>query len=269
MPIMPSGPFPNLQEIMDLARSFVNDMYPGTGGTNGRILTNAAPFTIPYVNSAIRSLLRKLRNEGCTFPIKDNVILLNLPVINPPNTMFQLEIGYDGTFDGQQMHATPALPPDLIQPLLVKGALSGTQFSYLPIPGAEEGLPNGLQGPNMGPWDWREYKLCLPGSTQLWNIMLRYQSGQPSINPPPTQFATTFIRIVDCQDALAAAIAIEFGDARGADTTRMQTKYDGFVDDMANEWVRQSQHVNRRRLPYGGSQGGPLGSQTSGFGGIS
>lgn len=269
MPIMPSGPFPNLQEVMDLARSFVNDMYPGIGGTNGRILTNAAPFTIPYVNSAIRTVLRKLRNNGVTFTIKDNVILFDCPVINPPNNAYQLEIGYDGTFDGQQMHPSPKLPPDLIQPFVVKGALSGSQFSYLPLPVAEEGLPNGLQGPNMGPWEWRNYKICLPGSTQVWNLMLRYQTGQPSINPPPADFGTTLIRIADGADALAAAIAIEFGQARGADTTKMEAKLDDTLDDMENEWVRQSQHGNKRRLPYGGQQGGPLGSQTSGFGGIS
>lgn len=268
MPIMPSGPFPNLQEIMDLARSFVNDMYPGSNGTFGRILTNAAPFTIPYVNSAIRIVLRKLRNNGVTFTIKDNVILLNCPVINPPNVGFQLEIGYDGTFDGQQMHPLPKLPPDLIQPFVVKGSLAGSDFPYRALPVAEEGLPSGLQTPNMGPWEWRDYKICLPGSTQVWNLMLRYQTGQPPISPQPTQFVNTTIRIADGTDAVAAAIAIEFGQARGAKTDKMEVKLDDILDDMENEWVRQSQHGNKRRQPYGGSQGGPLGSQTSGGGGI-
>lgn len=268
MPIIPSGPFPNLQEIMDLARSSVNDMYPGSNGTFGRILTNSASFTIPYVNSAIRTVMRKLRNEGCTFPTKDNVILLNIPVINPPNVGYQIEIGYDGTFDGQQMHPTPKLPPDLMQPFVVRGSLAGSDFPYRPLPVAEEGLPSGLQTPNMGPWEWRDYKICLPGSTQLWNLSIRYNSGQPPINPPATDFANTFIRIADSQDALAYAIAIEFGQARGAKTDKMEVRFADAIDDMANEYVRQSQHGNHRRMPYGGSQGGPLGSQTSGGGGI-
>src|SRR5689334_24789622 len=97
---------------MDLARSYVNDMYPGTGGTNGRILTNSAPFTIPYINSALRTVNRKLRNEGVTYPIKDNVILNNLTPVITADPSVQVFVSFDGYFDGTTMHASPRLPSD-------------------------------------------------------------------------------------------------------------------------------------------------------------
>jgi hypothetical protein len=262
-----NGVFPLLQDIMDLARSIVNDMYKGVGNTNGRILTNDANFTLPYLNSAGRTVYRKLRNEGVTFPIKDNVKLLNIPIVDPPSVQSQIEIGYDGTFNGQVMSPLPALPPDLVQPLVVRAQLANSQTPYCPLVPAQQGLPSGLQGPTLGPWDWRDYKICLNGSTQLWNLDLRYTSGLRTISAQPSQFATTRFSIIDSCDAMAYWVAVEFGQARGADTSKVEAKFTEAIADMALEWVRQQQERSFRRIPYG-NQDGPLGGNNSSWGGI-
>jgi hypothetical protein len=52
MPVAPQAGFPTVDEVMQLARSIVNDTFPGIAGAQGRIFTNDAQFTLPFLNSA-------------------------------------------------------------------------------------------------------------------------------------------------------------------------------------------------------------------------
>lgn len=260
-------PFPTLQTIMDLARANVNDMYPGISGTSGRILTNAAPFTIPYVNSAIRTISRKLRNEGCTFPINDNVILGVMKAVASPSPNIQTYLSFDGFFDGVQMNATPKLPSDCLQVFEVGEQTAGTNLPFGPMVQPPGGLPSTFQGPQLGIWEWRKYRIVMVGSTNDKNIRIRYQSGQPPINTPADQFDDAVIQILDCEEAMAFDIAGQYARARGADPAQMFTARDAAIDDMAQEWVRRQQTENYRRAAYGGSgsndAGTPLGPSGS------
>lgn len=247
--------YPTLQVIMDLARSFVNDMYPGIAGVNGRILTNAAPFTIPYVNEALRQVNRKLRNEGVTYPIKDNVILNNLTPVPVNDTSIQVFVGFDGYFDGVTMHATPLLPSDLMQPLQVWEQTVGSNLPFTLMGQPEAGLTPQFQGAWLSQWEWRQYRIYMPGSNQAKNLRLRYLSGQPPFNTIPANFGTTPVFIIDCESAMAAQIAIQYGQGRGASPqalTDMKARFDEAIDDMALEWVRRSQGINYRRPAYNG-----------------
>lgn len=252
MPIAPQTVFPNLEEIMNLARSIVNDMYPGVGGVNGRILTNDAPFTPSYINSTLRTIQRKLRNEGVTWPIKDNVILSNMTPVVTPDPSVNVYISYNGYFDGTTMHADPHLPLDLIQPQLVWEQTADTGLPFVPMEPLQSGMPSVIQGPWLGVWKWENYAIYMPGSTATKNIRLRYTSGLPSLNAPATDFSTTPVMIVDSQEAMAFGIAELYALARGAgDITALHTKFLEAIDDMASEWVRQMQNTTYRRLAYG------------------
>lgn len=258
--------FPTLQNIMDLARAYCNDMYTGTGGQNGRILTNDAPFTIPYINSAFRTIQRKLRGEGCTFPIQDNVILFNMTAVPVIDTAIQVYIDFTGYFDGQTLHPTPKLPPDMFQPYRVWSRASGSGLDFFPMTQPGEGLQSILQGPWLRAWEWRNYKLYFNGSTKPYDLRLRYQSGQLPFNAPPANFLTTQVGIIDCEEAMACDIAVQYGGARGADTTKMEARRDGALEDMVTEWVRRSQTVVYNRPSYQG--GGSNSGQDGGNGGV-
>src|SRR5258707_14863354 len=272
MPAFPQLGFPVMDEVMQLVRSIVNDTFPGIAGAQGRIFTNNAPFTIPLFNSAFRKMQRKLRLEGATFPIKDNVILSNMTPVVQTNANIQVSIGFDGYFDGSTLHPTPALPGDLLQPYVLEEQTVGSGFPFQPMTQPQEGLPSVIQGNYLGMWEWRTYKIFMVGSNQAKNLRLRYQYSLTPLNVPAADFATTAVNVLDCQDALANYIAAMYGRARGANpqvVKDVEAEGDSCVDDMAAEYVRRSQTVQYRRPAYGegGSNDGSNGAVgQSGFG---
>lgn len=252
MPDFAQSFFPSLDQIMQLARSIVNDTFPGTGGQQGRILTNDAPFTLPYLNNAFDTLQRKLRNEGVTFPIKDNFILTNVTPVVTPSPNVQVYVGFSGYFDGTNQHPTPSLPNDLMQPyeLWEQDIGSGLRFDLMSQ--SQSGLPSVIQGRYLSVWEWRNYQIVMPGSTVAKNLRLRYKSGQPPLNVLPAQFASTNVQILDSKTVIAYLVAAQYAEARGADATKLEAKAQDAIDDMANEYVRRAQTVPYRRKPYGG-----------------
>lgn len=256
MPDFRQSLFPTIEDVATLTRSIVNDTFPGLNGAQGRVFTDDAPFTIPFLNSAIRKLMRELRNEGVTFPTKDNVILSNLTPVAVPSTSIQVYVGYNGYFDGTSMHASPALPSDMMQPYDVSEQTVGTNLEFCPMSQPQGGIDSTLQGPYLGVWEWRDYKIFMPGSIQAKNLRLRYKAAQVPLDVQPKDFASTAINIVDCQEALAYEMAAMYAEARGAASVEsLRTQRAAAIFEMANEFVRRSQSVRYRRQPYPG--GGP------------
>lgn len=247
--------FPTVDEIMQLVRSIVADTFPGLAGTQGRIFTNAAPFTLPFLNSAIRKMMRRLRNEGVTFPIRDGVILANLtPVVSANPGVFPY-VSYNGYFDGTTMHPSPRLPGDLLQPQVVKQRVSGTNLTFVPMSQPQQGLESQFQGQGLGQWEWRNYAIYFNGSTSANDIMLRYTSGQPPIKAPAADFATTSVNVIDCQDAIANLMAMKYGQRNGGDADGIagcKADAEEAIDEMALEYIRRQQTQTYRRESYGG-----------------
>lgn len=258
---VPQGGFPTIDEVMQLARSIVNDTFPGIAGAQGRILTNDAPFTLPYLNSAFRTLQRRLRNEGVTFPIRDGIILNNLTPVASQDPAVFVAVGFNGYFDGLQMNASPKLPGDCMQVHVVRQRQHGSQSQFTRMTQSQEGLATGLKNNWLGQWEWRGYQIFMNGSNVATDIMIRYLSGQPPINVPAAQFPTTNIMIIDSQDALANLVASQYGSARGASPAqidKVDKAADAAIDEMALEWVRRQQTVSYQRPSYqdGGSENG-------------
>lgn len=258
---VPQGGFPTIDEVMQLTRSIVNDTFPGIAGTQGRIFTNDAPFTIPYLNSAFRKLQRRLRNEGVTFPIRDGIILQNLTAVATQDPAIFVSVGFNGYFDGLTMHASPSLPGDCMQISVVRQRQHGSNSQFIPMSQAQEGLATGLKNNWLGQWEWRGYQIFMNGSNVAQDLMIRYTSGQPPINVTPDKFATTNIMIIDSQDALANLMAGSYGNGRGANAAQLKKVADDAeeaIQEMATEWVRRQQTVTYQRISYqdGGSENG-------------
>lgn len=247
--------FPTIDETMQLVRSIVNDTFSGIAGQQGRVFTNDAPFTLPFLNSAIRHVLRRLRNEGVTFPIKDGVVLLNIPPVVKPDPSVFINIGYTGTNNGTSSFQTPFLPGDLMQPYVVRQRVTGSNLQFTPMKQAQEGLPSGFQNSWLGMWEWRAYALWFNGSLQAQDIMIRYQSGQPPINAPAVSFPTTPIYIIDSQDAIANKMAAIYGRRNGGDADGIKSceaDSETAIDEMAQEYIRRGQTVTYQRESYQG-----------------
>ena len=251
--------FPVIEDVTTLWRAIINDTFPGIAGTQGRIATDSAPFTMPYLNSAIRKVNRMLREEGVTFPIKDGILLENLaPVVTADPSLF-VNVSFNGYNNGTTNFAVPFLPGDCMQIYKVQQRVTGSNLQFTPMGQAREGLTSAYQNNWMGQWETRGYALWMNGSLIAQDLMIRYLSGQPPLNTPPADFETTPIYILDSTDALAGYMAIRYGRARGADPAAiadLKTEFEEDVATMANEYIRRSQGVNYRRQAYGGGGSG-------------
>ena len=256
---VPNSAFPVIGEIRDLARAIVNDSFPGINQIpgEGRILTNDASFTIPYLNSALRTMTRALRNEGVTWPIKDYFTILDLPPVVQADPSVFCYVGFDGYFNGTQMYGNLRLPSDCLQIKTLRQRQTGSNLQFTPMQECQEGLPSGYQNQWLGEWEWRQYRIYFNGSLQPQDIMFRYLSGQPPIPKTldPNDFDITPIHILDCQDAMANLVAKKYGAARGANDAQIKIvddDYNAAIDEMAREYVRRQQNVTYRRESYQG-----------------
>lgn len=108
--ITPQAAYPTAEQVMNRARAFVNDSFRGG---KGRILTDQAPFTSEYLNSALEELQDLIGNNGVITLIEDNVILAGITPVAAINPATQVFISYEGYYDGAAMHALPVLPSNM------------------------------------------------------------------------------------------------------------------------------------------------------------
>jgi hypothetical protein len=251
-------------DVTNLVRTQLNDTFPGlvngvlTPGA-GRVFTDDNPAMLPALNSSLRTLMRKLRIANVTFPTKEAILYNLTPVQNAnPGQLAnsQVYIGFEGYFDGLTLLAQPALPQDCMSVNVVweQDTNSSTGFKSLDQPGG--GIVNTQQSSSNRSWEWRRYRVYMPGATNVKNLKIRYSSGQPPLNVPAEDFESTSINILDCQDALAYLTAAQLARARGAaDVTPLEAKAQDAIEDMIRESVRRNQAQTYRRQQYGNDQG--------------
>src|SRR5580693_6987783 len=115
MAIIDALGYPLVEDVMNLSRAHVNDTQPGLTDTpgEGQILTDdpmLSPFTLPFLNSAIRTLHRDLELSGAPMIIRDNVIVGGLTPVNGfqgvgiQDPAVQVSLSYAGYDDGSTMN---------------------------------------------------------------------------------------------------------------------------------------------------------------------
>jgi hypothetical protein len=254
--------YPLAENVLNLARSAVNDMLRGTPGS---ILTDTAPFTNVYLNAAVRRVQRELANNGITSNLRDNVILTPLTPAVGADPDLQVYVSQMGYFDGTNMNSTPTLPVDLIVPLEVweRQTNAAADFQYMQQP--QEGLRSRRPGSYFGLWEWREDRINMTGSTITEDLRVRYEAAISRIAIPvaPLTYANVTIPITDSEDALASAVVLQYSRTRGS--AMRQEAQQWFNDEMfqlINRHVRRDQHVNYR--PRGYRSGGNIDGALSG-----
>ena len=242
-------------DIMDLVRSIVNDTFTGVSGRQGRIIPNDAAVVLPFFNSALRKVTRKLRNEGATFPIVDGYILYAVPPVVQANPGVFVSIGFNGTNNGTTTTSSPRLPGDCYQIYKVQQRVTGSNLPFVPMVQIPGGLVSAYQNQWMGSWEFRKFALWLNGSLQTQDLMIRYLQLQPPLNTPAADFDSTPIYLQDCQDAIANYMAGMYGNRLGASDSQIAKAVkdgDDAVDEMAEEYIRRGQTVTYRRESYQG-----------------
>lgn len=267
MPVVGTAAYGTLQVLMNLARSYVNDTFTGATGTpgEGRIFTDDAPFTLPFINASISDYQRELDNASVPTLTKEVFFLSTTntgvpPISSPlgvgqPNPAAQQMLSYTGFFDGYQNYQAPALPVDLLVPKRIWYRQSNTGLTFTEFDAAPAGLVSCFQDQTPGQWDWRGNSLFWNGATVPLDMRLRYTAQVTfyGYSLSPNDFATTYLPFRDATEILALMVAEKFCSSRLPDgaTAGLQQKIQMHMDKTINRQVKAMQTRRYSRGAYG------------------
>ena len=253
----------SLLNICNLVRALINDSQAGATGTpgEGQIFTDdpsISPFVQPFLNSGIRALYRELRNVGDPALVFDNYIITGVTPVNGPNGLaipdpaVQGYVGKDGYFDGSQISANISLPGNLLYLERVWERMSNTSNTFTQMTQSQFGLNSRPQQPTLMDFEWRNYQLWMVGSTQTNDLRLRYWGSLPTFYSATLDFASTFVPIIDCTDALAYKIATMYARMLGSPgLADLAGEAKEQMFQLKNAVVRRAQSIEYMRSPYG------------------
>lgn len=247
MPIVEQTMYPSAEQVMNRARAFVNDAW---GGGAGRILTDSAPFSIEYLNSALEELQDDIGNNGVITLTIDNYILTPVTPAAIIDPSIQVSISYEGYFDGSVMNAAPVLPGDcvMVEKLWERVTNSGTNF--FPMHEPVSSLPSRLQDVFLYDWEYRTDAIFMVGSTNTEDIRMRYQTRFPTINAGTT-LTNVQINILASINSLASIVAYNYARARGAAQAQvMKADSEAQKSRIINRYIRHKQDAPAYREPY-------------------
>jgi len=262
-----SGSYPSFEEIMNLVRGIVNDSQAGVNGIpgEGQVITDSpsiSPFTLQFMNSAIRQVFRELRNIGAATLIKDNVIISGLTPVNGANgagiadPAVQTFLSYGGYFDGNTINNNLVLPSDLLYPETVWERQTGSNNTFAKLEQPQDGLPSRPQYPTLAQWEWREDKIWFVGSTQVTDVRLRYYCALPQYFSSTLDFSSTYVPVLDAGDAIAYKIVVLYArmlGSPGLPDLIGEAKEQMF--QIKNAYTRRMQSQDFHRVSYGHSDG--------------
>jgi hypothetical protein len=260
--------YPSLGVIANLARSKVNDDKAGATGTpgEGQILTNSSVTLQNFMNSAIRDTYRDVRIMGQPTLIGDNYILYNLPPVNSSlgvgvmNPAVQTALQFVGYFDGLLMWPNFTLPQNMLYPLEMWERQSGTNNPFGEMKQASGPLSPRNQVQAIGEWEWRTDGIWMNGAIEYRDIRLRWIFTFADLASPNIDWSTTYVPILDCQDAVADKIAVMYSARLGGSAlTEARTDAKASLFKLRQQITRDRQKIDYQRPVYGGSRAGMAG----------
>lgn len=261
--------FPTIQTITNLVRSDVRDDMAGATGTlgEGQILVDNLGIGVTmanFFNSAVRELCRQLRIQSAPMLIADNYIIANIPPLNGPQGLavadpsVQVAIGANGYYDGTEWWANYALPTGVYQVTRCWERQTASNDVFNDMGEPANGMPGRYQTQGWGCWEWRQNMVWTPGSLDNRDLRIRYLmtlNAQFVANVDP---ATTYIPIMDCEEAIARKIGRMYARRQGGSMYQIADKEEKEATrDFLNEEVKRQQGTNYQTLAYG-SEAGPV-----------
>lgn len=244
MPLVGSSAYNSAGQITALIRSLLNDV-PGNWATDTVLL--------PYVNSAYRTVQRKIANAGGDDFKTDNVLIF-VPAVPANQQDQQNEVMIsDATAPPSQ------LPANLLEPLEIweRPNLSKQDFELMLNMTEKGGLQPRLQGATLREWEWRTGNVYFIGATQDTQIRMRYQSFFQDLVGP-----NDMVLIRGAQEAIAYSAAGLSGLARGSQlAAQIDTLASDAIEDLISQNVRANQTTGVRRRPYGARYGSRRGGR--------
>ena len=214
--------------------------------TGGEILTDNAPFTFPFINFAAAYLSNEMTNNGMKVFEMETVLTSVLSIaVNDPGV--QVNISDSGYFDGVSNHQFPQLPTNLLEPVDLWERQTGSTAMWNPMVPYPDGLPSVIQNATLGIWEYRGEAIYMPGATQSNDVRLRFKTtGIQFVTPNDS------VMIRGADPALANLLAAVFINSRnpGAGVSFSEAG-DALVAQLVTAEVRSQQRIPITRASYG------------------
>jgi hypothetical protein len=251
MPSLVTSPYDNAEYITNLVRSLGNDAAQKLAGN---LLNDNQPYVLPMLNSGYRHLQRKLVLRGYQTLKKRSILYSVLPIADLDPGV-QVSISYTGYFDGENNHATPLLPADLLMPMKLRERQTGSSLPYNPMYLSRDGLPSRPQGIWLRDWIWINDQIVMCGATQENDIELQYAAFLPDLILLPTP---SLVLIVRCENSLGYYMLAKWAESRGSPLAgALFARGDECLKDiMAAEGLYKQRGNTRRRGYTGRAHGG-------------
>ena len=288
--IQNDGCYPSLIEIVNLWRQKINDpngeivqtplINASTGDviqvsvsdvtdpTAGQIITGEVTICATALASAVRTVIRKMRNISSQQLIFDNLIFTNLPIVNSPtygsgavDPTVQVELSTTGFFDGVEWWSNWILPSYVMNITEVRERLSSTNDSFHTLGPAKNGLKQvGQSSYSMGAWEVRGNSLFMEGALLNLDISLRgFMQVPTKAFSQSVDYTQTYVPILDCTDVVAAYCVYYYDQMQGSGTPESMQQLgldkseaeDALMDLRLNQ-VRAMQGTPFNRQAYGG-----------------
>lgn len=255
--------FPTIQTITNLVRSDVRDDMAGATNTigEGQILVDNLQTSVTmsnFFNSAVRELCRQLRIQFAPMLIADNYIIRNIPPMNGPmglavaDPTVQVAFGTNGYFDGTLWHASYGLPQGVFEVVRCWERQTASNDVFQDMGEPANGMAGGYQGQGWGCWEWRQNMVWTPGSLDNRDLRIRYLMTLQAQFVQNADPATTYLPILDCEEAVARKIGRMYARRQGGGMYQIADKEEKEATrDFLNEVVKRQQGTEYQTLAYG------------------
>lgn len=238
------NPYDTAESILETARSISNDAAT-SNGLAGDILADSQPYVFPILNKCYRDLQDDLISDGVETFSKYGEIDGITPT-RAPNQRTLVTISFSGYFDGSVLNPAITLPGDLLKPLELWQCPAGMQ-AWFPMRQAPDSISSRNAAPLPGVWDFENDVLLLPGSTQTYDLNLKYLCYAPDLTD-----GDSTVYVLRCQTALAnmvvAAVSKMLGGVQMAAVFAADAK--AAKDKITNRTARKEAYTSFQRIPF-------------------
>lgn len=245
--------FWNTSDVLNFARVLVND---AQGSLAGQDLADERPYTWSLLNLCYAKLQNWLEDNNVESATYAEWRLGPLPSSATANIdpSMQCRLGYTGFYDGAgNLYETPALPPDLLEPLGLWERPGGSTQAFVPMAQKLGGLGAWAGSNNYRFWEFRENAIYMPASTASNELRIRGVPGLPLLQAPlDANTPPQTIPFARAGEALAYMIAAEFQEIRNAaNAPVLRAKANEQLQIIANKAAKRSNQAQVRRKGYG------------------
>ena len=211
--------------ILNAARVRLLDDLPSLQAVKGSVLDRTQGWTQQAFNTSWRKLQTVLMGnpESGFQGLKVDTIIPGFYANPSSDPASQQSIDLSGSFDGVNVHATPTLPANLIEPLEVWERITNnvTPTDFLSMDKLPRGIPSVTKTPWNKFWQWRQDTLFLPGATQIVDLRIFYNSFLADIvdvtSGTPSPWYLQQVPISRCLDPMSFFVAAEYLAAQEED----------------------------------------------------